>query len=80
MRHCIAKSLRNDDDFVYINMREDMKYSWHKTLTDAINTLDFHQVDDDCNETLDEWIDDLTNNEMSLVMEYTKYTHPEFFV
>lgn len=80
MRHCIAKSLRNDDDFVYINVREDMRYSWHKSLTDAINTSDFSQVDNDLDETLDEWIDDLINNEMLLVMDYTEYTHPEFFI
>lgn len=80
MRHCIAKSLRSVDGFVYINIREDMKFSWHRSLTDALNALDFYQVDDEDDETLDEWIDALTDNEMSLVMDYTEYTHSEFFI
>ena len=78
MTYYIAKTLSN----AYICINSDMYYDWFNSFSDVDPTNLPVQDEDDgiTSTTIEEWLDRLNKNRMTLVLTFTRESHPELFL
>ena len=78
MTYYIAKSLSD----AYICINSDMYYDWFNSFSDIdpLNLPEFDQDDGITSTTIEEWLDRLNKNRMTLVLTFTRESHPELFL
>lgn len=78
MTYYIAKSF----NAAYICINSDMYHDWFNSFSD-IDPLNLSELDADNgygSKTIEEWLDRLNKNKMTLVLTFTRESHPELFL
>ena len=78
MTYYIARSSKSGD---YICINSDLYYKWFTSLN-LVNPTDLPECDEeeDSTDTIEDWLENLKANRMTLILAFTEESHPEMFI
>ena len=78
MRYYIAQSSRSGN---YICTNSDLYYKWFTSLN-LVDPTDLPECDEEESSTdaIDDWLENLKTNKMTLILTFTEQSHPELFI